>query len=454
MQYISLRFSLQIFFYDLLWIFVKISIRIFEVRLECVYTDELNAKWEESMSLKPETLPFPDHARVVMRTVRGAFSELLTSLGANPQDPQAISRRFGLNKNLAWKISKIIQADDLSLALQQMPGAAGMKIFLRSIERAGASPILLQTTREALDEYERLIKVHSGDRTTLEMMGSDLSPAGRQQRDEYYRKLHFQGTSYIWGVQARVSMKVGITGPSDEPGLLDFVSLSALIDFRRLRPDVTWIMAVRRARNDDGTDMNILIPEAVDPRYNGEEHAPLMADFCSQPLPELRRFRDQAGTNFELVEGPVGNTGAATCVVGTIQRRLPFYRTPSNTIGEHTAICDTPAELLVFDLFVHKSFTYAIPPEASLYSELGASIPYPGRGRERNRLPLNEPLQDLGTGPLPLATPEVPRYSQMIQTLFDRMKWDPTEFHGFRMKIAYPAVPASVILRYNLPDAP
>lgn len=398
---------------------------------------------------------FADQALSVVRTVRGAFSELLTSVEANPQDPQSISRRFGLNKNLAWKISKVIQADDAAVALQQMPGTAGIRIFMRAIERAGASPALLQAARTAIQEYQRLIDVHSGDRATLEIMGSGLSPGGSAQRDEYYRKLLFQGASYVWGVRAGVALKVGVIGPSGTPGMLDFAALSALVDFRRLRPDVTWVMAVRRARNDDGTQMPAAYPEAIDYRYSGPDQAPLMADFCSQPLPELRRFTDGTGsTNFELVEGPVGNTGAQTCVVGTIQRRLPYFRTSANEIGEHSAVCDTPSELLVFDLFFHEEFQFAMSPEVLLYSELGASVPYPSRGRDRNRLPLNERLQDLGRGPLLVATPEVRRYREMVQAVFDRMGWAPTEFHGFRMKIAYPACPTAVVLRYPLPQAP
>ena len=400
------------------------------------------------------TLPFPAHARAVVRSLRGAFSELLNSLGADPQDPQSLSRSFGLNKNLAWKISKVIQTDDPALALQQIPGAAGIKIFVRCMERAGASAALLQTAREAIHEYERLIRVHSGDRATLEMMGNELSPAGRQQRDEFHRKMLFQGASYVWGAQARVILKVGIVGPGHGPGLLDFASLSALIDFRRFRPNVAWLMAARRSSNDDGTGMSPPASEAIDPRYSSADQAPLMADFCSQPLPELRRFSDPIGTSFELVEGPVGNTGALTCVVGTIQRYIPYYRTPANDWGEHSAMCDTPAELLILDLFFHERFTFAIPPEPVLYSELGAAAPYPGRGRERNRLPLSESLQDLGTGPLLLATPEVRRYSQMVQMMFDRMNWAPTDFHGFRMKIAYPVCPTALVLRYRLPQGP
>jgi hypothetical protein len=399
----------------------------------------------------PARLPFPTHALAVVRSVRGAFSELLTSIGANPQDPQSVSRDLGLNKNLAWKISRIIQADDPCAALEQMPGAGGIKIFLRCMERAKASPLLLQTARDAIGEYERLIRVHSGDRATLEMMGSELSPTGRRQRDEYHRKQLFQGASYVWGVQTAVMLKVGVVGPGRTSGTLDFASLSALLDFRRLRSDVAWIVAARRASNDDGSEMSPPAPEAVDPRFAAPDQAPLLGGFCSQPLPELRRIVSPAGASFELVEGPVGNTGARTIVVGTIQRQVPYYRTPENEWGEHASICNTPAELLILDLFIHESFTFAIPPEPILYSELSASVPYPGRGRERNRLPLNESLHDLGAGPLLLATPEVRRYSPMVQTLFDRTGWVPTEFHAFRMKIAYPVCPSALVLRYKLP---
>lgn len=402
------------------------------------------------MSVASSTLPFQAHARAVVRSLRGSFSEVLTAVGADPQDHQSISRALGLNKNLAWKISKIVQAHDPTVALEQMPGAAGIKIFLRSVERAGVDQAMVQAAREAITGYEQLIAVHSGDRATLEMMGCELSPA-RQQRDEHHRKLLFQGASYVWGVQARVNLKVGIVGPGSGPGLLDFASINGLIDFRRIRGDVAWVMATRQSRNDDGTEMATSASEPIDPAAS-PGMPPLMTEFCSRPLPELRRVVYGSVTSFELVEGPVGNTGALTCIFGAIQRHIPYYRTPTNELGEHSAVCDIPAELLILDVFFHEQFTFAVP-EPFLYSELGAP-PYPGRGRERHRLPLNEPLQDLGAGPLPLATPEVPRYNQMVQAAFERTGWDPAQFRGFRIKIAYPACPTALVLRYRLPEAP
>ncbi|MBN2445805.1 MAG: hypothetical protein JXO22_03720 [Phycisphaerae bacterium] len=402
----------------------------------------------------PPTPAFPVHARGVMRSVRGAFSELITDVGASPHDSQGLSRACGLNKNLAWKVSKLIQTEDPAVAIQQMPGSGGIEIFLRSMERAGAREALLKTARDAIRDFDKLIQLHSGDRATLEMMGSALSSTGRQQRDEYHRRLLFQGGSYVWGAQARVMLKVGIVGRGKADGLLDFLSLSALVGFRRLRPDVTWTMAARRARHDDGSPMFPPGPEPIDPNSAGDDKAPLMLDFCSGPLPHLRRVEDATGISFELPEGPVGNTGALTCVTGTIQRGIPYYRSPSNEMGEHRATCDLPAELLLFDLFIHNSFTFAMPPEMGLYSDLNTFGPYPGRGRDFNRLPIYETLQDLGCGPLPLATPDVANYNQMVQTMFDRVGWRPTDFRGYRVKIAYPACPASVVLRYDLPEAP
>ncbi|HZW11432.1 MAG TPA: hypothetical protein VFF69_16125 [Phycisphaerales bacterium] len=399
-------------------------------------------------------LPFHADARAVVRAVRGAFAELLSSVGADPQDPQSIGRSLGLHKNLAWKLSKIVQADDPSVTLKQMPGAAGIRIFLEGLERAGASPELLRTARGAIDQYERLIRVHSGDRATLAMMVSELSPSGRRERDEHHRKLLFQGGSYVWGVQTRVNLKLGFVGPGAGPGMLDFASVNGLIDFRRIRPDVAWVMASRRSRNDDGSEMATAASEPIDLAYAGLDCAPLMPEFCSHPLPELRRVSEGLTTSFELVEGPVGNVGALTCVAGAIQRHIPYYRTPANRYGEHSAFCDIPAELLILDVFMHRAFTFAHNPEPFLYSELRSSAPYLGRGRERNLLPLHEPVQHLGAGPLPLATPEVPRYNQLVQTVFDRMGWSPAEFHGFRMKIAYPAHPTALVLRYLLPEAP
>lgn len=403
--------------------------------------------------MEPATMPsFPTHARTVVHAVRGAFVEVLAAVGADAQDPQSIGQSLGLNRNLAWKISKIIQTDDPSVALNQMPGPGGIRIFLRSGERAGASLALIQTARDAIRDYEELIRVHSGDRATLQMMGSGLSEAGRRRRDEQHRKHLFQGGSYVWGAQARVSRKIGVVVPGASPEFLDFASINALVDFRRIRSDVAWTMASRQSKHDDGSPMTPSGYEPLDPGGAGPDGAPLMTAFCSRPAPELRRVDDERTTTFELVEGPVGNTGALTCVVGTVQRGIPCFRTPENDWAEYSAICDIPAEFLVLDLLIHERLSFASGPETDLFSELHPA--HPNAAMTRNRLPLNEPLQELGQGPLAPATPDLPGYTRLMETVFARLGHEPAAFRGYRIKIAYPAHPAALRIRYRLPENP
>ncbi|MFG0252115.1 MAG: hypothetical protein ACF8NJ_04495 [Phycisphaerales bacterium JB038] len=403
----------------------------------------------DPVSLPP---PFPTDARSVVSVLRRAFLEPIVALGADPNSGPSIAAALGINRNLGWKLSRIVQSDDPAAVFQQMPGAGGVQILIKSLEGADLSPELVEAAKNAIDEYERLIRVHSGDRSALEMMGSALSPTGRKQRDEYHRKLLFQGASYVWGVQARVNLKLGVVAPGAEPGMLDFASLNALLDFRRIRPDVTWIMASRRSRNDDGTVMATQASEVLDERYAGAEQAPLVEDLCSKPLPEFRRYEEGGWTRFELVEGRVGNTGALDCVLGTIQRQIPYYRTPANEWGVHQAKSDIPAELMLIDVFFHRDLEFAFSPEAVLYSEAAVMLPEPQR--ERYRLPLSETLQDLGMTGLPPVTPEVPQYPQIMAKVYERTGWSPADFRGIRMKIAYPAYPTALVLRYKLPPAP
>ncbi|MFG0300653.1 MAG: hypothetical protein ACF8K1_13740 [Phycisphaerales bacterium JB047] len=395
-----------------------------------------------------EPKPFSTDAQEVVRGLRGAFSELLISIGADPSTPGSISEHLGLNKNLAWKISKIIGSDDTAAALDQMPGPPGIKILLKGIEKAKADRPLVQTARDAISEYERLIAVHSGDRATMEMMGSALATRGQKARDEQHRKLLYQGASYVWGAQASTLLKVGVMLPGRTPGCADFATVNAFIDFRRIRPDVTWIMSRRTSSNDDRQSDRIFACEPIDPDFAGDDVAPLIGAFCSDPLPELRRVEDGDAMTFELVEGRVGNTGALTCVAGTIHRDLPLHPTADNKRGSNSARCEIPAELMIVDMLYHKDLRIELPPTVALYSDVGGM----SSTHVRTQLQLNEQLIDLGVSNNPAPTPEYPRYRSLIEAVLSRTRNTYNEFHAFRMKIAYPAYPTALEINYPLPE--
>lgn len=377
----------------------------------------------------------------------------MTSAGMDPQDPQVLTRRWGVNKTLSWKISKVIQTDDAFLALQQVPGKEGIDVLLKRGQAAGADPKFVQATKAAIDRFEHLIEIHCGDRATFEMMGSDITPVGRQQREEQHRRQLFQGASYVWGVQARAYLNIRVVGPGVQPGLADIACVAGLLDFRRLRENVRWPMFKRQTVDNKGAPLVQSNVEPLDPASAGQV-LPAMTEFYPLPASVLNVTQDANIATVELAPGPVGNAGVTSYLLGIVERGLPNARSDKDqdASAKLWALLNTPAELLIFDIYIHESFTRAIPPRAALVRMLGSSPPM-GAEFERHQLPLFEPLLDLGSVETAPFTPEVPRYGEILQSVFTRTAWSASSFHGFRLKMAYPPVMSAVAMEYSIPDA-
>ena len=397
--------------------------------------------------------PFDQHVKQVFQDVRVSFADLMLAVGTDPARPQDTARQLGIHKNLAWKVSRIVREIDPATALSVMPGREGLNIFLRATEKSGAKESNVTAARKALAEFDRMISIHSGDRDTLELMLSGLSAEADAQRSEAHRKLAYRGNSAIWGVQARIQLCVNIITPSDDPEWADLAWLSGLVDFCRLRSDVRWPIAAARKADDAGEEVSLGEIQPIDSELDYAESPPLLKDFCSSPLPEIRVATANDGLlRYELLEGPIGNTAAATCMVGIVGKRfVRRHRVEGDTIGEHNARLNTPAELLVHELYVHEELDHALQPQALLYSQLPSQPSYPLGGRDNGRLPLADQVQSLGFGPPDPFLAELHDYSRKLHGVFDRLGWDINRFHGFRLKVKYPPMPALAVMRYDLP---
>ena len=160
-------------------------------------------------------------------------------------------------------------------------------------------------------------------------------------------------------------------------------------------------------------------------------------------------------TRYELSEGPVGSTATTTCVIGLFGRNfVPRYRAPNDTRGEHFARLYTPVETLIHDLFVHKDLTYALTPQILLYSQMPGGPVFPTASRDRGLLNVQDPIINLGSGPVDVVTPEFPSYAKMIRSVFARLDWTPGDFRGFRFRLRYPPIPTLAVWRYELPPEP
>lgn len=397
---------------------------------------------------------FPEQYQSVAHGVRAAFTELLLSAGADPSKPRDIARHFGLNKNLTWMVSKIVNATNVYTIAQHIPGPARIRSLLAAMRAGGASPSAIDKLRTALGEFDRLVEAHTGDRATLELMVSDMSPRDTQAEQlMHYRKLAFKGNSGTLGVQARVQMAGAIVAPNaGDPTTADLVQLGGLFDFRRLRSSARWLLFRRMRWEDDGTPSSEPLEETLASQADG---SPLIPEFCSKPLPELVVVRQRTETQYELPPGPVGNTAALTCVYGSVLRATgPLYRDPHNQFMELGCSLVTPVETLVFDLFVHASMPWALHPELGVFSRISSSSDFSSPARERNRVVITEQVADLGRGLAALVTPAMPRHVPLVRTVFERVGWNPDDFHALRVVMSYPPIPSTMLLISPLPERP
>lgn len=393
---------------------------------------------------------FEDHVRAVARNLRNRLSQVLVAVGADATQPRAMARKFGLDKTLAWKLSRIVAEENVLEVVNYLPGRAGVDIALRSFEDAGAAVRSLNALRHALAEFDRVIDVHCGDRETLELMLGYMQRDG-QERIEAHRKRAFQGNRAIWGVQARVQLCAHFALPNArDPSILDTALVSGLVDLRRLREDTVWPIGIFRQFSDDGTPLpsDQYLPVDAGIPENG---LPVLREFSSQPLPPMRMRAAVAGkTVYELAEGPIGNTGAATCITGRIGvGRFKRYRDEHDELSEYMVAVNTPVETLVHDLFMHKDILPAHAPEVAMYSQLRSEPEYPSGGRDRGRLRFGEPCLDLGEV-RDIVTPEFPQHSRLVERVIQRMGHSVDEFHCYRFRMRYPPMPVVAMFRHQL----
>jgi len=404
----------------------------------------------------PESRPnpgFEPDCRSAFDTLRGALLELYANIGADPASPQDVARRFGVNKTLTWNISKVMSSTDPLATLPQVPGVSALRSLLQSMQRQGAAPAAVERVRAAATELHQVVELHVGDRATLELIVDGLGRNG-DDRLELSRKLAFRGNSGLWGVQAKTRMMTVFMSPNkNQPDQLDIAIVRGFIGFRRLRSDVSWPVFQTRGWGDENE--SITKPWQPLDDHGDTDGLPLLTEFSTVDPSKLERVSSAQGTDYKLAPGPIGNTGAVDCFICDYERNaVGIYKTEHDTTGEFGATISAPTERLIFDMIVHESLDFALRPEVRAFG---------GVFHERNEeaipeghvpIPLPQTITDLPGQPPVVATPQIPRYSEMVNFVCERMNWPAKTMRGCRYELSYPPLGSTILLRFKLPDRP
>ena len=402
-----------------------------------------------------EIAPFEDEAGQVLGRFRSAFADIIAALPGEITRPQELTRALGIDKKLGWKIANVVQSPDPFEIAQHVPGRSGLQIFLNAAKKKKISQEYINAAQDAILEYERLIDIHAGDRATLEMMLLSHAKQGRERVDSEYRRAAFRSNSYIWGIQARTQFRAYFLNPSSNSDLLDLVSVRGFVGLRRIRAGVPWVIHRAKIVDDDGVQRRSIRTEPLVPPIDDETHGvPLLPEFCTKPLPKMRRVTVRPGfIDHEIIEGQVGNTASATCVMAeSVRESIPHYREQHNRCMELVTRVNTPCEHLIFDQIVRADVFGDALPTLAVYSELTGETPQKFLAGGRSRLPVYEKVAPLGRASASLHAAEIPRYSDITRFVFDRMGWDARQFNVFRVHMEFPPIPTAIVVSIELPE--
>ncbi|MBX3385581.1 MAG: hypothetical protein KF768_03330 [Phycisphaeraceae bacterium] len=390
-----------------------------------------------------------------IQELRGALIELYASAGLEPDAPQEVSRKLKLNKNLTWKMAKVIAADDGLSAIQHLPGSAGWRIFYRALLDLHGVDHELDRVRQAMIKFDSFVSLHAGDRANLELILDSMGVVRSSTTPmEASRELAFRGNSGIWGVQARVRTASGFVVPSVDPEKVDLALVAGMAGFRQLRTGVSWPLFRFQTYSDSG----VTRPRHGEPiETPADENDPpnLMRSFCSSNLPRIeRRERPNNTMEYCLAGGQVGNLGAFDCYFGDISRGYPRHATEDDKVGEFGSTIVLPVETMMFDLFVHRSIKMPAPPTVLVYGHMGYGGVSPESHTPEHQLPLVERCAELPGSPPTVATTLVARYAEVVRAVQARLNTMSTDFVAFRMVMKYPPMPSTIILRWPLEERP
>lgn len=378
---------------------------------------------------------------------RAAIATLFALAHLDPTRTRETSRELGINRGLAWRLTRIVRESDPAIVASAMPAGKGMGAFFDACRKRGVASEAIDAAAAAIERFEAALAASSGDRKTLALVLANRGRSGASEGERARRSL-FEGASGVWGVQAVARFVTVFAFPSpDDPSQIDAGHVTGFVGFRRLSAK-PWPLSFEAVYHASGAAAPFT-KEPLDPSGSGEGQLQLLKRFCS-PQPPSIEVREAAGyKRFELAAGPVGNEGLTTCVFGTRLRRL-YERYPEtpNTAG-FMVFMTTPVERVIFDMFVHRDLAVSAPPRAMLLDRLSSPHTMIESEFARHSLPLAEAPAPLPDGLAGTALPVIPWYMQLVEFVTERLGQPITQFTGSRFEMAYP--PISTVLRREFP---
>ncbi len=411
-------------------------------------------------------------AAALGRDLSGSLRRLVSAVGAG-RGPMALSRAVGVDKVLASRILGAVGAADPIGAIRRMPGPEPLRRFVKATATRGAGAPEVQTAREAIDRFERMIRARGGDRSGLDAMLSAWVPEARQEFELRRKQAAFRAISQIKGVAAKTLLATVVITPSADIGRLDVTWVNGLFGLHRVRPGAVAKLATRRVATHDPAR----VPRTLDGQPIGGG-VPLLEEYCSSPLPALEARAAGEVVHYTLGGGDgAGRGGESEALGAEAAVDLVFAERNLGELARYVdpaqkrwafffAEAQTPVTALQFDVFVHEDVYPGQVPTLRVYDTVGEGVASPNDPtRDFDEWPVEERIEVLGGGGarrahgaggggITVRSADVPRYAEMMGEVWKRLGIGAETLRGYRCRVAFPLHGSQVTMVFGTVAGP
>lgn len=402
---------------------------------------------EAHRSLSDGLAGFRTECEASIRVIVDAVRSINAAAGVDPLKPQNVARSLRLNKNLTWKVARVLLAHDPFDAIPMLPGPEGVEIYAKAFESHGASSDAVQALRDAFRGFDVVVQRHFGSRAELDLVLDSLRADGNLEQS---RRLAFRGLSGVFGVQARLRLTSHILSPSRaDPALFDVSVIAALCGIRRLRPGIN--LPVFRNAMKHGAPGSTAEPLLASGAAQLSDF--LIRDFSSFPEAAVRSIERDGRLMVELAEGPIGKPGESDLVFGTLlPAAYDMFAKPNDRVAQFLTSISFPAEYFVADLLVHRSIRGPEAHRSSFHGALSGPIDSSFERLVATELPIETRSVVVDAAWDSLSVDAMPRYSELIAAALGRLGQDLADFRLIRVSMEFPPVPAALRVGWELPE--
>lgn len=408
------------------------------------------------MIRKQYSSAFEDIQKTIL-ALKKTLDKTLASIPIYGRSAPEIHRSLKIDRTLAWKVSKLILEDNIFHAATHMPGRAAVSTLLKSLKKNGVTAENLKKITGLSEEFFKQVTIHAGDRASFDMMMLSMSDRGMEQAYQSQQRIQYSANSYLLGIQSKTQFTSWIYHPTTDKKAMDHVVLGGIIDLERKRPKAPFIIKSLFRGDSKGKELSNVerIP------LHQTEHSPLekygyLLDYCTKPLPEILDIQESKNRwVIQLADGPIGKTNSITLVSANIfparEKRLPLTK---DKFCEVQTRIKTPTRNLIVDVLLHSSLFSSEPLLLDVcqdFTDGKIATPIAKRAPE-TRIPCFSSIEHIGSGLDVLNSPYIPNYREMVQKVYEKMGWDESEMHLFRIAIEYPVTPSSVYIRIPILD--